>query len=197
MRLIERSRFRKLGEAMAEQQFRLPDVGEGLTEAEILRWYVKPGDVIILNQMICEIETAKAAVELPSPFVGTVTALLVKAGETVAVGTPIISIESGIADAGEPASPTGRTAVLVGYGVKEATEAPRRHRRAVTPVGDGESVVFERHDGPVVAKPPVRKLARDLGVDLRRIRTTSGQVSRNDVLAASVSAPLINKGRYP
>jgi 2-oxoisovalerate dehydrogenase E2 component (dihydrolipoyl transacylase) len=189
MRLTGCLSFRKLGEAMAEQQFRLPDVGEGLTEAEILRWYVKPGDVITLNQMICEIETAKAAVELPSPYAGTVTSLLVDVGATVDVGTPIISIWSGLTEAIESASPSSRTAVLVGYGVKEELEAPRRHRRAVTPVDGGESVVFERHDGPVVAKPPVRKLARDLGIDLRKIRTTSGQVSRGDVLAAAGSVP--------
>lgn len=182
---------------MAEQQFRLPDVGEGLTEAEILRWYVKPGDQITLNQMICEIETAKAAVELPSPYAGIVSSLLVDAGETVAVGTPIISIESdvsgssagGPATVEDPESSKTRTAVLVGYGVKEAQEGPRRHRRAVIRHEDGASVVVERHDGPVVAKPPVRKLARDLGVDLRRIRTTSGQVSRGDVLAAANTSP--------
>lgn len=182
---------------MPEQQFRLPDVGEGLTEAEVLRWYVKPGDEIALNQMICEIETAKAAVELPSPYAGKVTALLVGAGETVAVGTPIISIESGVDTGGASVSPEaktspaseGRTSVLVGYGVKEVTEAPRRLRRAVTPDDGGVSVIVERHDGPVVAKPPVRKLARDLGVDLRRVRTTGGQVSRGDVLAAAGSAP--------
>jgi 2-oxoisovalerate dehydrogenase E2 component (dihydrolipoyl transacylase) len=176
---------------MAEQQFRLPDVGEGLTDAEVLRWYVKPGDVIMLNQLICEIETAKAAVELPSPYAGTVTALLVAAGTTVDVGTPIISIESGIPNVEDPVVPTARTAVLVGYGVKEESTSVRRHRRVVNPVGDGESVIVERHDGPVVAKPPVRKLARDLGVDLRRIRTTSGQVSRDDVLAAAGSTPSI------
>lgn len=170
---------------MAQQEFRLPDVGEGLTEAEILRWYVKPGDQVALNQMVCEIETAKAAVELPSPYAGTVVSLMVNAGETVAVGTPIISIESGVVVAKEPASSDNRTAVLVGYGVKEETESPRRARRVAAPSEDVTSVVVERHDGPVVAKPPVRKLARDLGVDLRRIRTAGGQVSRGDVLAAA------------
>ncbi|HUW77819.1 MAG TPA: dihydrolipoamide acetyltransferase family protein [Candidatus Nanopelagicaceae bacterium] len=176
---------------MAEQQFRLPDVGEGLTEAEILRWYVQPGDVITLNQMICEIETAKAAVELPSPFAGTVTSLLVPAGETIAVGTPIISIESEVVTTAEAEPSSTRTAVLVGYGVKEQSGGVRRQRRAVNPIDDGESVVFERHDGPIVAKPPVRKLARDLGVDLRRIRNTGGPVSRNDVMAASVSSHIV------
>ncbi len=187
---------------MAEQQFRLPDVGEGLTEAEILRWYVKPGDVIELNQMICEIETAKAAVELPTPYAGTIKSLLVATGETVAVGTPIIVIESstvttasngttassgttegsGSTAAPTPQVPAGtKTAVLVGYGVKEEGNGNRRHRRMPS-----ESIVVERHDGPVVAKPPIRKLARDLGVDLRRVRTSGGQVSRSDVLAAAV-----------
>ena len=78
---------------MALRDFRLPDVGEGLTEAEILQWYVAVGDVVTINQMICEIETAKAAVELPSPYAGTVTALKVNQGETVDVGTVIITIE--------------------------------------------------------------------------------------------------------
>jgi len=185
---------------MAEQQFRLPDVGEGLTEAEILRWYVKPGDEIELNQMICEIETAKAAVELPSPYAGTIKSLLVAAGETVAVGTPIITIESSAitTESSEgtaaPETPeTKQAAVLVGYGVKEEGTGNRRHRRAMMPSGsvggmvEGVgSIVVERHDGPVVAKPPIRKLARDLGVDLRRVRTSGGQVSRSDVLAAAV-----------
>ena len=83
------------------QQFVLPDVGEGLTEAEILTWHVQPGDQVDVNQVICEIETAKAVVELPSPFAGRVEALLVEAGETVPVGTPIIAVDTGGA-AGEP-----------------------------------------------------------------------------------------------
>ena len=92
---------------MALRDFRLPDVGEGLTEAEILQWYVAVGDVVTINQMICEIETAKAAVELPSPYAGTVTALNVNQGETVDVGTVIITIEDGVASSGAPAAPAG------------------------------------------------------------------------------------------
>ena len=80
---------------MTTQEFRLPDLGEGLTEGEILQWLVAVGDVVKLNQPIVEVETAKAAVEVPSPYAGTVTALLHDAGETVDVGTPIIRIESG------------------------------------------------------------------------------------------------------
>src|SRR4051794_17049204 len=121
------------------RQFRLPDVGEGLTEADILQWLVAVGDTVVVNQPLCEIETAKAAVELPSPWAGTVTELLAEPGATVDVGTPIITIDvggSGAAGAGagedEPAAgliggpaPGGRTSVLVGYGPKN-TEARRR-----------------------------------------------------------------------
>ena len=77
------------------REFKLPDVGEGLTEAEILHWYVNVGDSVAVNQMICEIETAKAAVELPSPYAGTVVALNVEKGATVDVGTVIITIDDG------------------------------------------------------------------------------------------------------
>ncbi|MDP9430538.1 MAG: 2-oxo acid dehydrogenase subunit E2 [Actinomycetota bacterium] len=124
------------------RQFPLPDVGEGLTEGEILQWLVAVGDTVTVNQPLCEVETAKAAVELPSPYAGTVTALLHEAGETVDVGTPIVTIDVGgpaaVGDgASEPAAgliggaaPGGRTAVLVGYGPRN-TEARRRPRRAV------------------------------------------------------------------
>src|SRR5690348_18397504 len=80
-------------EGRLKKEFRLPDVGEGLTEADIVSWHVKPGDTVQINQVIVEIETAKAVVELPSPYAGTVTALLVDEGQTVDVGTPIISVE--------------------------------------------------------------------------------------------------------
>src|ERR1700684_273083 len=75
------------------KQFRRPDVGEGLTEADIVRWLVKPGDQVVINQIIVEIETAKAVVELPSPFEGVVAELLVPEGTTADVGTPIISVD--------------------------------------------------------------------------------------------------------
>ncbi|CAB5075345.1 unannotated protein [freshwater metagenome] len=186
---------------MALRDFRLTDVGEGLTEAEILQWYVAVGDVVTINQMICEIETAKAAVELPSPYAGTVTALKVNQGETVDVGTVIITIEDGVASESAPAAPaeddrnlevpTGKpkqAAVLVGYGVKEGQTPARRARKAASGTQEelGESIVVELHDGPVVAKPPVRKLAKDLGVDIRRIRK-SGNITRSDVLDAAMA----------
>jgi pyruvate dehydrogenase E2 component (dihydrolipoamide acetyltransferase) len=135
------------------RQFKLPDVGEGLTEGEILQWLVAVGDTVTVNQPLCEVETAKAAVELPSPYAGTVTELLFEAGTMVDVGTPIITIdvggEGGGSSTGGPAAsapaapasdepaagliggaaPGGRTAVLVGYGPR-TTEARRRPRRS-------------------------------------------------------------------
>ncbi|HWU23561.1 MAG TPA: biotin/lipoyl-containing protein, partial [Nocardioides sp.] len=87
-------------------EFKLPDVGEGLTEAEIVTWRVKVGDVIAVNDILVEIETAKSIVELPSPYAGEVTALLVGEGEEVTVGTPIIAIgEPGSAAAAAAAAP--------------------------------------------------------------------------------------------
>src|SRR3954454_4907763 len=125
------------------RQFKLPDVGEGLTEGEILQWLVSVGDTVTVNQPLCEVETAKAAVELPSPYAGTVTELLFEAGTVVDVGAPIITIDTGDNAAAEPANepgdepaagliggpaPGGRTSVLVGYGPRN-TEARRRPRR--------------------------------------------------------------------
>src|SRR5947208_16934410 len=128
------------------RQFKLPDVGEGLTEGEILQWLVSVGDTVTVNQPLCEVETAKAAVELPSPYAGTVTELLFEAGTMVDVGQPIITIDlggdsevsvapvPGSATAEEPEvaagliggpAPAGRTSVLVGYGPR-STEAQRR-----------------------------------------------------------------------
>src|ERR1700712_4243795 len=97
---------------MAESEFLLPDVGEGLTEAEIVSWKVKPGDTIVVNQVLVEIETAKSLVELPSPFAGTVSALLVEEGQTVDVGTPIITV-GGTSGVTLPLAPTSSNEVEV------------------------------------------------------------------------------------
>ncbi|MFD0774740.1 biotin/lipoyl-containing protein, partial [Streptomonospora algeriensis] len=118
------------------QKFRLPDVGEGLVDAELLQWYVQPGDEVQVNQMICEVETAKAAVELPCPYAGTVRELLAEAGSTVDVGTPIIAIDTGGGSGGESQESTGaeeaeeREKPLVGYGERASstTRRPRRRR---------------------------------------------------------------------
>src|ERR1700760_1435080 len=94
---------------MARKQFKLPDVGEGLTDGEILRWYVQPGTVVTVNQPLVEIETAKAAVELPSPYAGEVVELLAAVGQIVDVGVPIITIETEPESAGAApgATPVG------------------------------------------------------------------------------------------
>jgi len=158
---------------MSVREFGLPDVGEGLTEAEIVGWRISVGDEIAVNQPIVDIETAKAVVELPSPFTGRVTALLVEPGAVVPVGTPILAVE--VSD---------REPVLVGYGVGHEQGRRRRLRGATAP--DQESVT-PAPSGKPMAKPPVRALARELGVDLARISPTGshGDVTRDDVRRAA------------
>lgn len=165
--------------------FLLPDLGEGLTEAEIVRWLVDVGDEITVDQPVVEVETAKAAVEVPAPFAGVVTARHGDAGQTLAVGTPLITVErSGFAEPGVAVSGN----VLIGYGTQAAPA--RRRRRAST-------AVLER---PVaVISPLVRKLARDHGVDLTEVTGTGqdGIIRRADVEAvlAERAVPLPRNGR--
>ena len=114
------------------KQFKLPDVGEGLTEAEIVSWKVKPGDTVKVNQIVVEIETAKSLVELPCPFAGVVGELLVDEGKTVDVGTPIITVDIG--GPGGAAVPVEAVAPQVaeppdGGRERVATRAPSRRRR--------------------------------------------------------------------
>jgi pyruvate dehydrogenase E2 component (dihydrolipoamide acetyltransferase) len=205
---------------MAIKQFRLPDVGEGLTEAEILGWSVAVGDEVKVNQILVEIETAKAAVELPSPFAGKVSALLVEAGQTVDVGVPIIEIEvAGAEDA--PAGPSAsagaaapaakaeapkREPVLVGYGVSEGATTRRARKSAAAPAPSAAvapavpaPAAAPAPEAPrtaathVLAKPLVRKLAKDLGVDLTTITPARGDgvITREEVerAAAAPAAP--------
>ncbi|MEV5724315.1 dihydrolipoamide acetyltransferase family protein [Streptomyces pharetrae] len=201
------------------REFKMPDVGEGLTEAEILKWYVQPGDTVTDGQIVCEVETAKAAVELPIPYDGVVRALHFPEGTTVDVGTSIIAVEVGGAPGAEPQAteapqaavteepePQGRQPVLVGYGVA-ATSTKRRPRKgAETPAQPAAAAVQAELNGhapqvPVsaapaqsaapqqrpLAKPPVRKLAKDLGVDLATVTPTGpdGIITREDVHAAA------------
>ncbi len=220
---------------MAVHEFPLPDLGEGLTEGEILKWLVSEGDEIEQNQPIVEVETAKAAVEIPAKWPGKIVKIFQAAGSTVEVGTPIVSIDTGgdapapaqaaapaaAPAAAEEAEPTGgkigevtasgRTAVLVGYGPR-TTAAKRRPRKQSPPQPADLAVVSppeppqtgikaparvqDRRDGaeqrgPALAKPPVRKLARDLGVDLHSITGTgpAGSITRDDVQAAVAGAP--------
>lgn len=254
-----------------KREFRLPDVGEGLTEADIVAWHVRPGDTVTINQVIVDIETAKAVVELPSPYAGTVSALLVDEGQTVDVGIPIIAIdvpgdagpegapagpgaapgqpaaagepgdaavaaapEGGQAPEGEqapgeaPPQPPARQPVLVGYGVKPG-QASRRPRKKpptrpgsypATPSAPPAGGAAQPGGAPAfpagvklppgipappaaparqaavpgrpraLAKPPVRRLARDLGVDLGGLTGSGpeGSVTREDVERAAGEA---------
>ncbi len=184
---------------MPAQVFSMPDVGEGLTEAEILRWLVRPGDTVAVNQMIVEIETAKAAVELPCPFAGVVEELHATEGTVVPVGSPIISITS---DVPAPAAEPQRQAVLVGYGVREGGAPTRRRRRDTgTEAGAPTTAPTSTPGAPARqvarAKPLVRKLAREKGIDLTMIAPTGlhGEVTRADVVNAiggEVSQPSVS-----
>ncbi|MET8678423.1 dihydrolipoamide acetyltransferase family protein [Streptomyces sp. NPDC004647] len=263
------------------REFKMPDVGEGLTEAEILKWYVQPGDMVTDGQVVCEVETAKAAVELPIPFDGQVHELRFAEGTTVDVGTVIITVDTEPGSGAEPSAaeapqggsaagdgggavdqpgyyppkpeagadegvePEGRQPVLVGYGVA-ASSTKRRPRKpqpgqsvpsqpgaggataagAAAPEGPGEpgrptgsgtaapaeapaaqrpqptaaaiQAELNGHLGAAagttearpLAKPPVRKLAKDLGIDLATVTPTrrDGVITREDVHAAAASA---------
>ncbi|MEV0696471.1 dihydrolipoamide acetyltransferase family protein [Saccharopolyspora sp. NPDC050389] len=207
---------------MALKHFPLPDVGEGLTEAEILGWRVQPGDAVTVNQVIVEIETAKASVELPCPWAGTVRELLAEPGQTVEVGSPIIAIDlEGSAGEAAPAEGSGkigeesngRIATLVGYGPRTAS-AKRRPRKGREPVAAQvvqapvpEPVAQVSVPEPVavapavaqqggyvpLAKPPVRKLAKDLGVDLTALSGSGsgGVITREDVQSAAGAPPAV------
>jgi pyruvate dehydrogenase E2 component (dihydrolipoamide acetyltransferase) len=227
-------------------EYLLPDVGEGLTEAEIVSWKVKVGDTVAINDIVCEIETAKSIVELPSPFAGVVSAILAPEGETIAVGTPIIAIGDDAAPsvepaetpaAGAPAQPAAELEIDLSnpaasgsaegeslVGRMKADRGPTRRPRRVPSGGVAAHMqtqaAFETGGSPMVevdevedaepavpatsqrteplepaalrvlAKPPVRKLAKDLGVDLGTLEATgpNGTISREDVQRAAGSA---------
>ncbi|WP_037143110.1 dihydrolipoamide acetyltransferase family protein [Rhodococcoides fascians] len=181
--------------------FRLPDLGEGLTEAELISWSVKVGDTIALNQVIAEVETAKASVELPSPFAGTVTALRADEGSTVQVGSVIIEISDGSTEivTEEPAEKEERVPVLVGYGVAGEGVSRRGNRRPAAPASPPPS------NGRPLASPPVRFVAKQQGIDLADVSATGahGEVTRDDLAAyterdtAPVSGTVKNETRTP
>ncbi len=227
------------------REFKMPDVGEGLTEAEILKWYVQPGDTVTDGQVVCEVETAKAAVELPIPYDGVVHELRFPEGTTVDVGQVIISVDvapgsapveaaapaaaevPAPAPAAEAAEPEGRQPVLVGYGVSQSSTKRRARKGAessAAPAQDSAAPAGTYYASPAaaavqaelnghaaaapvapasaaapvvgakpLAKPPVRKLAKDLGVDLATVTPSGpdGIITRDDVHAAvaAVSAP--------
>jgi pyruvate dehydrogenase E2 component (dihydrolipoamide acetyltransferase) len=209
------------------QDFRLPDLGEGLPEAELVQWLVAEGDTVALNQTIAEVETAKAVVELPSPHAGTVTKLHAAAGDVITVGSVLISFDTGEADAPAPAAAAphavgapeatapaqvsaepesaaetaGTEPNLVGYGAapRNGDRPKRRARTAGTRAVTSDTAVLEAapHDaiqlGDIAERPierprstpPVRKLAKQLGVDLALVEATgaTGIITRADVEA--------------
>jgi 2-oxoisovalerate dehydrogenase E2 component (dihydrolipoyl transacylase) len=219
---------------MSLAQFNLPDVGEGLTEAEIVSWKVAPGDKVSVNQVICEIETAKSIVELPCPFSGVVEELLAKEGDTVEVGKPIISVQSegsilvagpittsipvvpesssthqAVADIAASVSSEENKPNLVGYG--SSSHGGTRRKRgaginspAVIPATTAampmaSSPVVGSLAADVIAKPPIRKLAKDLNVDLSSVLATgvAGEITREDVVNAASQASVFRNLTTP
>ena len=223
---------------MTEKTFKLPDVGEGLTEAEIVQWRVKEGDTVAVNDVIVEIETAKSLVELPSPFAGTVSGILVEEGTTVEVGTPIFQVSPAGAGGKTPAKASGKvkeaaapepaaadgppSSSLTGTGPKAdaVRRRPRRSRATAVPAAPEAPVEAPRPaDAPraaasrpdprgaavaaagaagaavqdrfnqliqrVLAKPPVRKAAKDLGINLADVPATGagGEVTKQDLIS--------------
>jgi 2-oxoisovalerate dehydrogenase E2 component (dihydrolipoyl transacylase) len=160
---------------MAEQTFRLPDLGEGLTEAQLVAWRVEEGAQVEVNAPLCDVETAKAVVVIPSPWAGTIKKLHARPGESVAVGDALVTIT---AAEGAPAEVTPGT--LVGYGPGAGPESGIR-RRARTPTASADSSAGLR------AAPFVRQLAKEKGVDLAEVTGTGtgGRITRSDVEAAS------------
>jgi pyruvate dehydrogenase E2 component (dihydrolipoamide acetyltransferase) len=185
--------------------FLMPDLGEGLTEAEIVTWYVQTGDAVTVDQPIVEVETAKAVVEVPVPFAGRVTALHGQPGDVVAVGEPLVTVETAgrFAEPGVVTSPAGPDQagesgnVLIGYGTSSGRR--RRHRAtrssaAIPPPGSPAATTATTDDNRVpprngrspVASPLIRQLARSAGLDLTTIRGSGrgGLITRQDVDAA-------------
>jgi 2-oxoisovalerate dehydrogenase E2 component (dihydrolipoyl transacylase) len=215
----------------AIKEFALPDLGEGLTESELVSWHVAVGDTVVLNQIIAEVETAKALVELPAPYAGVVSRLFVEPGVTVSVGDPIVafevagapdaplpattapaalpepSTEDGHADAADPdPDPADADSApepnLVGYGAKaDSRDHPRRRARPglispppapaaaeTTSNATSHNSATAATAAPTVlerprATPPVRKLARERGIDLAVVAGTGdgGLITRHDV----------------
>ncbi|WP_406199936.1 2-oxo acid dehydrogenase subunit E2 [Streptomyces sp. NBC_01017] len=179
-------------------EFKLPDLGEGLTEAEIVRWLVEVGDVVAVDQPVVEVETAKAMVDVPCPYAGVVTARFGEEGSELPVGAPLLTVAVGTSASDGPAEDSGAASdkgsgnVLVGYGTSEAPARRRRVRPGesapVVPVepvsANGAAAAREVSEGPVpVISPLVRRLARENGLDLRELHGSGpeGLILRADV----------------
>jgi 2-oxoisovalerate dehydrogenase E2 component (dihydrolipoyl transacylase) len=168
------------------RDFLLPDLGEGLEDAEVVTWRVAVGEKVALNQVLVDVNTAKALVEIPSPWAGVVSRLHADEGAVVNVGAPLVSIlvevaSGGPAGADAPPAASSRRAVLVGYGVEEDEAA------FAAPADAAAGCTSPARTKPVAATPPVRRLAKELGVDLSTVTATGpdGRVTREDVVLAS------------
>jgi 2-oxoisovalerate dehydrogenase E2 component (dihydrolipoyl transacylase) len=188
---------------MAVREFLLPDLGEGLEDAEVVTWRVTEGDRVELNQTLVEVNTAKALVEIPAPWEGVVEKLHAAEGAVVRVGEPLVSIRvedtattagAGEADASTEAPPARpkRQALLVGYGVEE-------EEVALAPAGRPPAQGKRDRAEPVRASPPVRRLAKELGVDLASVRGSGpdGRVTREDVLGSAEQVTKATAGVAP
>jgi pyruvate dehydrogenase E2 component (dihydrolipoamide acetyltransferase) len=166
------------------REFKLPDLGEGLEEAEIVSWLVKEGEQVELNQPLVEVETEKALVQIPSPYAGVVEKLHGDVGDRVKVGAALVSIKTGAA---EPEAGKRRQEVLVGYGPEEGGSRRRRRKRLGKATDEPAAGPEPEVPRKALATPPVRKLARELGVDIDTVDGTGpdGRVTRDDVVAAS------------
>jgi 2-oxoisovalerate dehydrogenase E2 component (dihydrolipoyl transacylase) len=173
---------------MAEREFKLPDLGEGLTDGEVVRWLVAEGDAIALNQPIVEIETAKAVVEIPAPYAGTVVRLHAAEGQSLDVGAPLISVDpaggSGAAEAAaaSPEPEPELQATLVGPGERQQLRRRRIGGHARSGNGPAATAPAPAAQRPR-ATPPVRRYAKDRGVDLTALVGTGrdGRITREDV----------------
>jgi 2-oxoisovalerate dehydrogenase E2 component (dihydrolipoyl transacylase) len=194
---------------MSDQVFLLPDLGEGLTEAEVISWKVQVGDTVTVDQLVVEVETAKASVEVPIPFEGIVKTLHGEAGATVAVGSPLITVTAdGVALRNSSATSAheqyrteeraGSGNVLIGYGTSEDTGKRRRRAvRSADPAAahqttEAATTASARNESIRCISPVVRKLARDNGVDITTITPARGSViTRADVerAIAAVTPP--------
>ena len=198
---------------MTSRTFSLPDLGEGLTAAEVVRWLVAVGDTVALDQPVVEVETAKSLVEVPSPYAGTVSALHGRAGEVLDVGAPLISVSAPTSE--EPAQPSaageqyreeeragvGSGNVLIGYGTPDTLAEGRRRRPRTRPPGHRTPppVPVDPHRVPLVTSPLVRQMARDAGLRVADIEGNGpgGLITRQDVRTAIEAASAVESTPAP
>ncbi|MBO1756437.1 dihydrolipoamide acetyltransferase family protein [Allobranchiibius sp. CTAmp26] len=196
---------------MSDQTFLLPDLGEGLTEADIVRWLVSEGDTVVVDQSIVEVETAKSVVEVPSPYAGVVASLHAAEGTTLDVGKPLITVASATPSPDAPAAQgaaasyreeerAGSGNVLIGYGTSEGGHTGRRRRPRGARAGSAPAKAAGLADPlvhplpsehsapatkrvPLVISPLVRNLARERGLRLDTIEASGagGVITRADV----------------